>query len=190
MKEDSLSLTAIIPTAENLVQQCLRGDHTAFRALYERYNKAMYNTAMRILNHVPDAEDVLQEAFIDAFRQLKSFEHRSTFGAWLKQIVIFKSVSMLKKRNLQLVEMEAVEETPDLEYTEDNNWYSVDMIKAALQQLPDGYRTVVSLYLLEGYGHEEIADTLGIAHSTVRTQYIRGKEKLIQLLKKRQVYER
>jgi RNA polymerase sigma factor (sigma-70 family) len=150
----------------------------------------MFNTALRILNHIPDAEDVLQEAFTDAFRQLKSFEQRSTFGAWLKQIVIFKSVSALKKRSIQLVEMDVDEGPADVEYTSDDCWYTVEMIREALQQLPDGYRTAVSLYLLEGYNHEEVAEQMGIAPSTARTQYTRGKEKLVEFLKQNKVYER
>jgi RNA polymerase sigma factor (sigma-70 family) len=189
-----LALTAVIPTAETLVTQCINGEPAAYRALYDRYNKAMYNTALRIVNNVPDAEDILQESFIDAFRQLKTFEQRSTFGAWLKQIVIFKSIGLLKKRKVQLVPMDIgmdlLEDKADESESADNTWYTVDLIREAMQQLPDGYRTVLSLYLLEGFGHEEIAESLGVAHSTVRTQYMRGKEKLIELLKKREVYER
>ena len=68
-------------------------------------------------------------------------------------------------------------------------WYTVDTIRQTIKQLPDGYRTVLSLYLLEGYDQEEIAEILGVAQSTVRTQYIRAKQKLLQLLKKGEVYE-
>lgn len=82
-----------IATADVLVKQCMDGNMSAYRLLYERYNKAMFNTALRIVNNVPDAEDILQESFTDAFIGLRSFENRSTFGAWLKRIVIFKSIS-------------------------------------------------------------------------------------------------
>jgi len=152
----------------------------------------MYNTALRITNNTADAEDVLQDAFTDAFQQLKQFENRSTFTAWLKQIVIYKSLGLLKKQKINLVELEiageaaADEEIPD----EEGVWYTVELIKQTLQELPDGYRSVISLYLFEGYDQEEIAQILGVAPSTVRTQYIRAKQKLLQLLKKREVYER
>ena len=173
------------------MQQCLAGERTAYRSLYERYHKAMFNTALRIVNNVADAEDILQEAFTDAFHQLKDFEGRSTFGAWLKQIVIYKSIGMLKKKKLAFVEMdentEVAEELPD---RDENNWYTVDFIRQSLQHLADGYRTVLSLYLLEGYDQKEIAEILNVAPSTVRTQYIRAKEKLLDLLKNREVYER
>lgn len=150
----------------------------------------MFNTALRIVNKVPDAEDVLQDSFIDAYTQLGSFENRSTFGAWLKQIVVFKSIALLKRRRMDFVDLETIGELPDEdELDETEIWYTVDTIKQTVQQLPDGYRAVLTLYLFEGYDQEEIAGILGVAQSTVRTQYIRAKQKLLQLLKKGKVYE-
>ena len=96
----------------------------------------MFNTALRIVNNTADAEDILQEAFTDAFRQLKDFEGRSTFGAWLKQIVIYKSIGMLKKKKMAFVEMDeshdVAEELPD---RDESNWYTVDFIRQSLQHL-------------------------------------------------------
>ena len=150
----------------------------------------MFNTALRIVNRAADAEDVLQDSFTDAFMQLKSFENRSTFGAWLKQIVVFKSVSFLKRQRISFVDMEVAADMPEEGGPDETEiWYTVDMIKQTMQQLPDGYRTVLSLYLFEGYDHGEIAAILGVAQPTVRTQYIRAKQKLLQLLKKGEVYE-
>jgi len=150
----------------------------------------MYNTALRIVNRSADAEDVLQDSFTDAFMQLSSFEHKSTFGAWLKQIVVFKSIALLKKQRMSFVDIEKVEDLPEEnELDEADIWYTVDMIKQRMQQLPDGYRTVLSLYLFEGYDHEEISEILGVAQSTVRTQYIRAKQKLLKLLKIGEIYE-
>ena len=178
-------MDAAIPTAEVLIRQCIDGDTSAYRVLYDRYSKAMYNTALRIVNRTTDAEDIIQESFTDAFLRLSSFENRSTFGAWLKQIVVYKSIAFIKKQRLSFVEMD---KAPDLadesEPDETNTWYTIDMIRYTMQRLPDGYRTVLSLYLFEGYDQEEIAELLGVTHSTVRTQYIRGKQKLLQLLKK------
>ena len=150
----------------------------------------MYHTALRIVNKTTDAEDVLQDSFTDAFMQLSSFEHKSTFGAWLKQIVVFKSITLLKKQRISFVDLERAEDLPDEnEIDEADIWYTVGMIKQRIQELPDGYRTVLSLYLFEGYDHEEISEILGVAQSTVRTQYIRAKQKLLKLLKKGEVYE-
>lgn len=189
-KTGFLAIEASIPTADVLVRQCIDGDTSAYRALYDRYSKAMFNTALRIVNKVPDAEDVLQDSFIDAFTQLGTFENRSTFGAWLKQIVVFKSIAHLKRQRMNFVDVETIGELPEEnELDEKKLFYTVDIIKQTIQQLPDGYRTVLSLYLYEGYDQEEIAEILGVAHSTVRTQYIRAKQKLLQLLKKGEVYE-
>ena len=150
----------------------------------------MFNTALRIVNKAADAEDVLQDSFTDAFTQLRSFENKSTFGAWLKQIVVFKSISFLKRQRMSFVDMKTVADLPEEdELDESEIWYTVELIKKKMQQLPDGYRTVLSLYLFEGYDHEEISEILGVAQSTVRTQYIRAKQKLLQLLKKGEVYE-
>ncbi|HET9746968.1 MAG TPA: RNA polymerase sigma factor [Chitinophagaceae bacterium] len=173
-----------------MVRQCLDGDTSAWRVLYDRYSRAMYNTALRIVNKVPDAEDVLQDSFIDAYTHLSSFENRSTFGAWLKQIVVYKSIALLKRRRMNFVDVDTIGELPEEnELDETDIWYTVDMIKQAVKQLPDGYRTVLSLYLFEGYDHEEIAEILRVAKPTVRTQYMRAKQKLLQLLKKGKVYE-
>jgi RNA polymerase sigma factor (sigma-70 family) len=172
------------------VRQCINGDTSAYRVLYDRYSKAMFNTALRIVNKAADAEDVLQDSFTDAFTQLRSFENKSTFGAWLKKIVVFKSISFLKRQRMSFVDMETVADLPEAnEFNETEIWYTVELIKKKIQQLPDGYRTVLSLYLFEGYDHEEISEILGVAQSTVRTQYIRAKQKLLQLLKKGEVYE-
>lgn len=164
---------------------------SAYRLLYERYARAMFNTALRIAGNRTDAEDILQESFIDAFAQLRSFENKSTFGAWLKQIVVFKSIALLKKKRLSFTDLE--KETEDLveENTLDESEieFTVQNIKKTMNQLPDGYRTVLSLYLLEGYDHEEIAEIMRISQSTVRTQYKRGKQKLLQILKKEDVHE-
>jgi len=180
-----LELTATIMRDE-LVERCKEGDTLGYEALYRQYCKAMYNTSLRIVNNTGDAEDVLQEAFLDAFRSLNDFQYHSTFGAWLKRIVINKSINTLRKRKLDLIDIEqtnaiAIPEEDSIDERE-LQW-KVSEIKKAITQLPDGYRAVITLYLLEGYDQEEIAKILGIAHTTVRTQYIRAKQKLIYILK-------
>ena len=190
-KTNYLELTVNIHSSDALVKQCIKGDMSAWWILYERYSKAMYNTALRITGNRADAEDTLQESFIDAFLQLGSFEKKATFGAWLKQIVVFKSIAVLKKRRLSFADLE--KETDDMSEAETTDEsgivFTVESIRKAMNQLPDGYRTVLSLYLLEGYDHEEIAAIMQISQSTVRTQYKRGKQKLLEMLKKEDVYE-
>lgn len=146
----------------------------------------MYNTSLRIVNNVGDAEDVLQEAFVDAFRHLNDFRYNSTFGSWLKRIVINKSITLLRKKKMQLIDIETtqVADRGDSDSIDEAAFeYKVEEVRKAIQRLPDGYRAVVSLYLLEEIPQEEIGTILGISHNTVRTQYHRAKQKLLSILK-------
>ncbi len=180
-----LELTELI-LHDELVERCKQGDSRSFAALYSKYAKAMYNTSLRIVNHTGDAEDVLQEAFTDAFRSLEDFHYKSTFGAWLKRIVINKSINQLRKRRMDLIDIEKtnIGHLPDEEVgDEEEKALKVEEIKRAVGQLPNGYRTVLTLYLFEGYDQEEIAEILQVSHATVRTQYMRAKQKLLQLIK-------
>ena len=171
---------------DDLVERCKRGDSRAYEAIYQKYAKAMYNTSLRIVNHTGDAEDVMQEAFTDAFRSLEDFHYKSTFGAWLKRIVINKSINQLRKRKMDLIDIEktnignvAEEDGPN----EEELQLKIEDIKKAVALLPNGYRTVLTLYLFEGYDQEEVAEILGVTHATVRTQYMRAKKKLLQYIK-------
>jgi RNA polymerase sigma factor (sigma-70 family) len=170
----------------NLVVECAKGDRKAQYDLYTLYRKGMYNVAMRILDNEDDAADVLQESFLDAFTRMVDFRHESTFGWWIKQIVVNKSISQLRKRRSEIIPLEehlvedvAAEDDQDWEHVE----FQVQQVKQAIKLLPDNYRIVLSLYLLEGYDHEEIGHILKITENTSRTQLLRAKRKLIDILK-------
>jgi len=170
----------------NLVVECKQGSKKACYELYKLYSKAMLNIAFRIVGNIGEAEDVLQEAFLDAFNKVKDFRQETTFGLWLKQIVVNKAINLLRKRKLDWVDMEGeqLENIPDEEADdEDETLYKVALVKETMKQLPDGYRVVLSLYLLEGYDHEEIGQILNISENTSRTQFLRAKRKLTELLK-------
>ena len=171
---------------DELVERCKRGDPLSYKELYQRYAKAMFNTCLRIVNNVTEAEDVLQESFIEAFKNLQNFEYRTSFGGWLKQICINRSINELRKRKTDWVDIEKAKGYDRAEEThidEHEIILKVEYVKKAIMALPDGYRTVLSLYLLEGYDHEEIAGILQVAESTTRTQLMRAKQKLLQILK-------
>ena len=169
---------------DNLINECRNGSRRAQFRLYELYSKAMFNTAYRIIGNREEAEDMLQEAFSDCFRNIGSYRTDSTFGAWLKSIVINRCISRLRKREAELVYIddysrhEMQEEEP-----REVTWPDPAVIARAVERLPDGYRVVFSLYLLEGYDHTEISQILGISESTSKTQYLRAKEKLKKTLK-------
>ena len=172
----------------DLVVECKQGSKKACYELYKLYSKAMLNVAFRIVGNIAEAEDVLQEAFLDAFSKLKDFRQDTTFGLWLKQIVVNRSINMLRKRKLELIEMEGdqLENIPDEEFEDDEEIkYQAARIKEAMNELPEGYRLVISLYLLEGYDHEEIGQILNISENTSRTQFLRAKRKLVEILKRK-----
>lgn len=151
----------------------------------------MFNVCYRIVNDTEDAQDVLQEAFINAFRNLASYNATATFGAWLKRIVINKAINHINKKK---IEVEPIDDDYDV-LTENEQDYSTDVtltvnkIKQAVNKLPDGYRVVFSLYVMEGYDHSEIAQILGITESTSKSQLNRSKKKLKELVEREEVYE-
>ncbi len=168
-----------------LVQQCIAGDRLAQYQLYQLYAKAMYNICWRMMNSKEEAEDMLQEAFADAFASLQRFRGDSTFGAWLKRIVINKCINELKRRK---VDLELRDDIGRFEGVEEDNSHNPDLkleverVMHAVKKLPDGYRVIFSLYLLEGYDHREIAEILEITESTSKSQYMRAKKKIKELL--------
>ncbi|MCP1383428.1 RNA polymerase sigma factor [Runella salmonicolor] len=175
-----------------LVERCKQGDRKAQYELYKLYSKSMLNVCVRVVNHIGEAEDVLQEAFLDAFCNLHTFRGQSTFGAWLKQIVVNKAINHLRQRKMQLVDIEGYgygdddhDIADDAPTDEEGIQMDVERIRRGIAQLPEGYRVVLSLYLFEGYDHEEIGEILNISESTSRTQYMRGKKKLLELLSNR-----
>jgi RNA polymerase sigma-70 factor (ECF subfamily) len=142
---------------------------------------------MRIINNETEAEDVMQEAFLNAFKKIDTYKGEVSFGAWLKKIVINRSLDILKKRKVKFEEInEKTNQLPD--YQMEIKEVNMTVIKDAIQKLPDGYRVVLSLFLIEGYDHEEISEILGISNSNSRTQYLRAKNKLRELLKDTEVY--
>lgn len=148
----------------------------------------MLNVAFRIVGDIAEAEDVLQEAFLDAFNKIRDFRQDTTFGLWLKQIVVNRSINMLRKRKLELVELgeDQLENIAGEDYEDDSEiHFKVAQVKEAMNLLPEGYRVVLSLYLLEGYDHEEIGEILDISENTSRTQFLRAKRKLSEILNKK-----
>jgi len=172
---------------QDIIEQCRGGDRKAQLQLYKLYYKAMYNTSIRIIKDEAEAEDIMQESFLTAFQKLNHYKGEVAFGAWLKRIVINNSIDAVQKNKLKtsIDDKDYVLKEYELEnvqYEEDEPEHSIDNIYKTIDLLPDGYRVILSLYLLEGYDHEEIAGILEISGSTSRSQYIRAKKKLKELL--------
>lgn len=168
-----------------IIAKAAKGNAKAQKQLYDLYAKAMFNICYRMMNNIHDAEDMLQEIFCEAFNRLNSFRFESTFGAWIKRITINKCINELKRKKVALELKEEI--TPDTmsdDYEDtENTSLSVNHIKHAMALLPDGYRIIFSLYMLEGYDHQEISEIMGITVSTSKSQLARAKKKLVEVLK-------
>jgi len=173
-----------------LIAQCKKGSSKAQIEIYKLYSKAMFNTSLRIVKNEAEAEDLIQEAFLKAFKNIKKFSEEVSFGAWLKKIVVNISLDALKKRK---IEFENIDEHNSIKYNENEKYnengnleveLEVKKVKDAIMKLPDGYRIILTLYLLEGYDHNEISEIVGISASSSRSQLARAKVKLKDLLVK------
>ncbi len=171
----------VIEMTENqLIDDCLAGKRLAQKALYEKYCRAMFTTAYRIINDYDEANDVLQDAFIKVFQNLHTFRRSSTLGAWIKTIVVRTALSKLRK----------IHPTEPLENINPNDWVDwghhidVEHLEKAIQSLPDGYRTIFVLIEIEGYQHKEVADLLGITVGTSKSQLFYAKKKLRETINK------
>lgn len=143
----------------------------------------MLNVSYRMMGTVEAAEDVLQDAFAEAFRMLHTYRYDSAFGAWLKRIVVNRSINEIKRKKAELVYFEDMGQfNNDTHDDEELHELSVPAIKKAMEKLPQGNRVIFSLYLLEGYDHREIAQILNTSESNSKSQYMRAKQKIREIL--------
>ena len=163
-----------------LVTRFRSGDEKAFEQLYNKYCKGMYNASLRICGCAADAEDVVQESFVAAFKALNELKKEPVFGPWLRSIIINRSIDCVrrKKKNLVLIDVSEIEE-PEYEPESEEPEYTIEDVQTALQELPDGYRLVLTLFVFENLGHRDIAEKLNISEGTSKSQYARAKKKLI-----------
>jgi RNA polymerase sigma factor (sigma-70 family) len=168
-----------------LVEKCLTGDRRAQFELYTLYSGAMLNVAYRMLGSREDAEDILQEAFVDAFTKLSDFRFEASFGSWIKRIVVNRCINRTKSRKqvLTFIDDYGFMQIADDECHDEECEMTVAKIKEGITTLPEGSRMVFNLYLFEGYAHAQIAEMLGISESTSKTQYRYAKLKLREYLK-------
>ena len=171
---------------EKLIALCRVGNDAAYTELYNKYAKLVYNSICRIITHTAEAEDILQEAFYLAFKDIHRLQNATSFGAWVKRIAINRAITFLRKRKITFAEVEE-NEIPDKDGydVEENALFDckVEDIKTAIDQLAPGYKTILSLYRFEDIPQDEIGRLLGISYNTVRTQYHRAKKKVVQSLK-------
>ncbi len=172
-----------------LLEACRRQEQSAQFEIYKLYYKAMFNTALRFMKDSYEAEDIMQEAFLNAFTKLDSYKGEVAFGAWLKRIVINKSLTQIKKNSrFEEAKFDVLENTlEDEELIAGNETIDYSIIKAreilkTIDQLKDNYRIALTLSLIEGYDNEEISKIMKISNENCRTTISRAKNKLRRLL--------
>ncbi len=165
-----------------LINDCILGKRDAQFSLYRKYSGAMYNICRRMITDEAEAEDILQNSFMDVFTKLKMFKHESTPGAWIKRIVVNNCINHLRKQKPIIKELDQNTDFVD-DQGDEGVEYNVTSIRKAIDSLPEGYRVVFSLYAIEGYDHTEISEILEITESTSKSQYSRAKSKLYEILR-------
>lgn len=174
-----------------LLMQCKQNNQKAMLAVYNRYYKAMFNVSFRIVNNHELAEDIMQESFLNAFSKLESFSGNVTFGAWLKRIVINKSITELHKTNKYKIDsisenFDTSEEIEDVAIDFSNK--KVEMILAKMNELKPNYKIILTLFFIEGFDTEEISEILKITENNCKTMLFRAKESLKNKLIQNEVY--
>lgn len=172
-----------------LIEACKRNDLKAQMQVYVQYKDMLYNVSFRVVKNENDAQDIVHDTFIKAFKSISKLENDLNLGAWLKRIVINCSLDFLRKRKKLDWLHESMKYQKDEEENEpfDDISLKVELVKKAIHNLKDKYRIIVVLYLIEDYSHKEIAQQLGLKESTVRNQYIRGKNLLKEQLQSKLV---
>ena len=166
-----------------MITRCRDNDRDAQFEIYKIYYRQMYNTSLRILNNTAEAEDIMQDSFLDAFRKIGDYTGQGDFGGWLRRIVVNNSLDALKKRKQQVsLEEHHLGATDEEDLTNENVEYRIEEIKKALDLLPRDYRVIISLFLFEGFDHEEISQVLKISYAASRTRYSRARQKLQSVL--------
>jgi len=176
--------TQFLNLHQDLIDGCKRNDQKSQFQIYRLYYKAMYNTSLRIVNDTMEAEDIMQESFMAAFEKINSYSGTVSFGSWLKKIVKNRSIDFMNKKSmLSYGDIEPYHTIEDKHNETDNSENEPDprmsKIMNIINKLPDKYRNIISLYLFEGYDHEEIGEILSIPSSTSRSNFSRARSRII-----------
>ncbi len=171
-----------------IIQECANNNAAAQRELYNRYSGLLFGICFRYALCREDAEDMLQEGFIRIFNAIDSFENKGNFEGWIKKIMVNTCINHLKK-NKKFTDHVNLDTIATIEYKEESVASKLlgKQVMECLLMMPIGFRTVINLYAIEGYTHREISQMLEIEESTCRTQYIRGKNILEQILMKKKL---
>jgi len=172
------------PHFEVLAVRAAGGDQRSFQEIYDAIAGKMYSLCLRYAGNKEDANDWFQEGFVKLYRHLKGFRAEGSFEGWARQIFVTTCINGIKKRDQQLTAIPGDIEMPSDDLNAFDKLANEDLLEL-IQRLPDGYRTVVNLYLIEGYNHKEIGDMLNISEEGSRSQLFRARILLQKMLAKK-----
>ena len=166
----------------SLIEACQKGDNKALKKLYDNHANTMYAICLRYMNNEDEAKDALQEGFIKVVKNVHKFKFTGSFEGWLKRIFVNTSIEQIRKRkkHLDIDEMHG-----NLQHTDSIKTGNMDVEKMMelVQKLPEGYRTVFNMYVIDGFSHKEISDKLGVSESTSKSQLFKARKQLQVWLK-------
>lgn len=170
-------------TDEELVKECVAGNHVAQRKFYDLFAKKMMGVCLRYTNSYEEAQDVLQDGFIKIFSKLPKFESKGSLEGWVRRIMVNTALDAYRKSKKHQKDVDV----DTVGYMLDSNDYTIESMNAndllkIIQAIPEGYRVVFNLFAIEGYSHKEIAEQLGVTESTSKSQYSRAKKMLRKIL--------
>lgn len=171
-----------MPISENtLIEKCRQNDSSAQKVLYERYAPAMLGICRRYVKDWMEAENVMSEGFFKIFTKIDQYGFQGSFEGWMKKIMVNESLALLRKRN----DFNLALETSNLVISPAAGPEEIageNSILELLHKLPTGYRTIFNLYAIEGYKHKEIAEQLNISINTSKSQLIKARKRLQDLM--------
>jgi RNA polymerase sigma factor (sigma-70 family) len=167
----------------SLIKACSNGDSKAFRKIYEIHSGTMYSICLRYMNNQDEAKDALQEGFIKVFKNISKFKFTGSFEGWMKRIFVNSSIELIRKRKMHLDVSELNSNELPLTAKIETGSMDAEKMMTLVQQLPEGYRTVFNMFIVDGYSHKEISDYLEISESTSKTQLFKARKQLQEWLK-------
>lgn len=181
---------------EHIVEGCKAGKRKAYSMLYKKYASVMLGLCLRYCQNLQEAEDVLQEGFIKVFHNISRFRSEGSFEGWIRRIMVNAAIDHYKKnlKNYFHQDLDAIEEKVGDDAGEEDNYRDLeipaDQLMNMIQELPDGYRIVFNLFVIEGYSHKEIAEELNVTENTSKTQLLKARralrEKVADFIRKRE----
>ena len=161
-------------TLDELIIQCKQQDSSAQGELYKRYNRILFAICLRYSPNYTEAEDNLQDAFLTIFKKIEQYNAKGSFEGWIKRITVNTVLQKYRKQRVfEIIDEKHIEAEEDLEIETEE--ISLQFLLKIIQELPDRYRLVFSMYVMDGYQHKEIADMLGISDGTSKSNLARAR---------------